>query len=213
MALTYADPSDLYAYGLQRGGVQNAGRLAASVNITSNTITLDVHGFALNDLVRFRADAGGSLPSPLVAGTDYYAIPAGESVFSVAATAGGAAIDLVTSGSRILVIAPLPIDSALKWASRLIDDMLAGHPVPLEAPIPEIVRMTCAELAAGKLQSLRGAASQSLAAMSDAAQKRLLRWASGVPVRGEGAQEPAQLSASAGVPYSDARGWNRFGGL
>jgi hypothetical protein len=213
MALTYAEPSDLYAYGLQRGGVQNAGRLVASVNTTANTLTLDVHGFALNDPIRFRADAGGTLPAPLVEGTDYFAIPVGESTFSVAAAADGSAIDISAAGSRTLVIAPLPIESALNWASRLIDDMLAGHPVPLEAPIPEIVRMTCAELAAGKLQALRGVSSVSLTAMIDGAQKRLARWALGVPVRGEGAQQPAQLSASASVPYSDARGWNRFGGL
>jgi hypothetical protein len=185
----------------------------ASASASANTIALDVHGFDEGDPVSFRAEAGGSLPAPLVEGTTYYAVPAGDNAFSVAATAGGAAIDLTTAGALYIVIAPLPIAPAIAWASRVIDDMLPAHIVPLTEPVPEIVRMTAAELAAGKLASRGGFASKSLTEIVDLARKRLERWAQGIPIRGENAPEPAGLAVSATAPYRDVRGWQRFGGL
>lgn len=214
MADSYCDDADLYAHGLPRGAAPNPGRLCRPANATANTITLDVHGFAADDEISFRAEGGGALPGGLSEGVTYYALPVSESVFAVAATAGGGAIDLSSAGSRYLVIAPLQTASAREWASRLIDDFLTGHPVPLSLPVPPIVRMTCAELAAGKLLGLSGGQSKSLAAIADDARKRIERWAkSGMPIRGENAPTPAQKAASASVPYSDPRGWNRWGGL
>lgn len=211
--MNYCDPADLYSYGLPRGALPNEGRLAASASAAADTIELDGHGFALNGPVSFRAEAGGSLPEPLDEGTTYYAIPVTPDAFSVAAAEGGAAIDLTTDGERVVVIAPLPIDAAIAWASRIIDDSLPAHLVPLEEPLPEIVRMTCAELAAGKLLTYTGREAESLTAMVDQAQKRLMRWGKGVPIRGTNAPKPANLAASATVPYKDPRGWNRYGGL
>lgn len=211
MAESYCAASDLYDFGLPRGAVANPGHLIASVSAGANTLELDQHGFSEDNPVLFRAEAGGSLPAPLVEGTTYYAIPVNESTFSVAATEGGSAIDLTTAGSRILVIAPLPVAQAIAWASRIIDDMLPAHLVPLTAPIHELVKMTCAELAAHKL--LKGAAPKSLTATVDEARKRLERWATGVPLRGENVPQAANTAVSASVPYRDARGWNRYGGL
>lgn len=216
--MAYCVESDLYDFGLPRGGIPNPARLAAEppASVSSNAIELDGHGFALNDPVSFRAEAGGSLPSPLVAGTTYYAIPAGEGYFQVAATSGGAAIDLTTTGSGVVVLTPLPIDAAIEFASALIDDMLPSHVVPLTAPYPPIVVMTCAELAAAKLAARSGSASVSLTAMADAARKRLERWAQGVPLRGTNtaAQIPTNLAqvGSLTAPPIDVRGWRRWGG-
>jgi hypothetical protein len=209
----YCDPADLYDYGVPRGALPNPGRVASSVSTSSNAFTLDVHGFAQDDPVSFRAEAGGSLPSPLEAGTTYYAIPLTDSTFSVATSEGGSAVDLTTAGSRVVVIAPLPIDKAIRWASRVIDDSLPAHVLPLTEPIHELVKMTCAELAAGKLAARSGSASKSLADIVEAAEKRLARWAKGIPLRGENAPNPANKAQSATVPYSDPRGWNRYGGL
>lgn len=211
--MDYCAAADLYSFGLPRGALPNPGRLVASVDASANTIALDVHGFSLDDLVSFRAEAGGTLPAPLVAGTSYYAVPSGDNAFAVSATSGGSAVDFTTSGSRIVVIAPLGFASAISWASRLIDDMLPAHVVPIEETIPEIVRMTCAELAAGKMLSLAGNVSKSLAEIVDQARKRLERWAKGVPLRGDNVPVAAGLSVSASVPYRDPRGWNRFGGI
>ncbi len=209
---SYADPADLFAFGLPRDAASNPGR-PAEADAVADAIELDVHCFALGDAVSFRAENGGSLPAPLVEGVSYAAIPLDEARFQVAAAAGGPALNLTTAGAYFLVIAPLPVAACLEWAARIIDDMLPGHLVPVASPVPEILRMTCAELAAGKLLALRGVSSASIASMVDDAHKRIERWARGVPIRGSGAQEPAQLAVVASVPYRDRRGWSRFGGL
>lgn len=213
MSLNYCNPADVYSFGLPRGALQNPGRLAASVDPSTDAITIDVHGFDQDDPVQFRAEIGGTLPAPLAAGVEYYATPLTDSTFSVAAAPGGATIDITTAGDQIVVIAPLPLLASIAWASRLIDDMLPAHMVPLVEPIHELVRMTCAELAAGKLLARTGSASKSMGDMVDAARKRLERWAKGVPLRGDDVPAPANLAVSAAVPRSDPRGWNRFGGL
>ncbi len=215
--MNYADPADLYAYGLPRGAAPNQGRPLAAANTSANTLTLDVHGFALNDPITFRVEGGGTIPAPLVEGTTYFAKPVSESTFQVAAAADGAAIDISAAGTpnRVLAMAALPIDACLQWASRLIDDMLPAHVVPLESPVPEIVRIACAELAAGKLLTLQGTASASSSAMVAETRKHLERWARGVPIRGDGAQQSAGAAASVSIASAaaDSRGWGRFGGL
>ncbi len=206
----YCAPADLHAHGLPRGALPNPGRNVQGAS--GNALVLGAHGFDAGDQVSFRAEAGGSLWTPLAAATTYYAIPVNEDSFSVAASAGGTALTLGGSGTRVIAIAPSPVAAAISWASRIIDDMLPAHLVPLVAPIHELVRMTCAELAAGKLAARQGSASKSLGEIVDAARKRLERWAKGIPLRGENVPERANLAASASVPYRDSRGWGRFGG-
>lgn len=211
--MAYCEFSDLFEHGVSRGALRNEGRLVDSASVSSNTFELDVHGFDSGQELTFRAEAGGSLPSPLVAGTIYYAVPVSESRFSVAATSGGAAIDLTTAGSGVVVVAELSESSAREWASRMIDDMIPAHLVPLISPYPATVVMTCAELAAGKLLSLQGQQSRSLGEIADAARKRLERWGRGVPIRGTNAPKAAALAASASAPYNDGRGWRTYGGI
>lgn len=213
--MAYCSRGDLHAFGLPRGALPNPGRLIASVNTSADSLSLDVHGFEDDDPVTFRAEAGGSLPAPLVEGTTYYVVALTDSTFSVATSAGGSVIDLTSAGSasRILVIAALPVEAAIDWASRIIDDLLPAHVVPLAEPYPEVVRMTCAELAAGKLLTFTGGTSASLTAMVDAATKRLERWAKGVPIRGDNAPKAAGLASSTALPHSDPQGWRRYGGI
>lgn len=216
MRVSYCTVADLFANGLPRGALANAGRLVAGgggASISANTIPLDQHGLSLNDQFTLRAEAGGSLPAPLVAGTTYYAIPVNDGAFSAAATANGAAIDLTTAGSRILVVVPINYAAAIAYGAALIDDMLPAHIVPLEAPYPPIVTMTNAELAIGKLMQGSGSGSKSMGEMVDAARKRMADWARGRPLRGTNVPPAANVSVSATVPYRDARGWSRFGGL
>lgn len=211
---SYCDESDLYDFGLARGALTNPGRLVNSVDTTADTLKLDSHGFSTDVRVSFRAEALGTLPSPLAKDTDYFAIPVTGSTFSVAATAGGAAITLTTAGSNIVVITDIPVAAAIEWASGILDDMLPAHVVPLTAPFPDIIIATCAELAAGKLLSRTGSASESLATVIDNAMKRVARWGRGVPLRGTNAPTSrTNKSASAVVPYKDTRGWGEFGGI
>ncbi len=214
----YCARADVYAFGVPRGAIPHEGRLALSVDTTANTFALGDHSFATGDPVHFRAEIGGSLPAPLVAGVVYYAIATTDDTFQVSAALLGAAIDLTTAGSEILVIAPLPIDQAIAYGARVIDQALVAHGVPLEAPYPELVVMTNAELAAGKLGYFSGGTSKSLADMIVVAQKRLDDWARGVPVRGANTAPEERTNLAATMPTAtaaarDCRGWSRFGAL
>lgn len=211
----YCSAADLHDHGLPPGAIPNEARLAAEVDTTADTITLNDHGLDAGDTVKFRAGAGGTLPTPLLSATRYYALPVDESIFQVAASEGGPPINLTTAGSNVLVLAPLPTLKAIEWASRIIDDLVPAHAVPFLSPVPDLVRMTCAELAAAKLANRAGAgASASLTKMRDDAEKRLQRWAQGIPVRGgqdESAREPTNVAASLALPCDNP--WRRHGGL
>ena len=209
----YCEPADLHAFGLPRGVIPSPGRLAGSVSVATNSVELDGHGYDTGDQVQFRAEAGGSLPVPIVEGTTYYAVDIDDAHFQVAPSLGGAVIDLTTAGSRVIVISRLPREAAIEWASRVVDDMIPAAVVPLSAPYPPLVRMTTAELAVWKLGVFSGNNPKSLTEMIDFAQKRLARWAKGVPVRGVNAPAPANLSASAAAFVTDSRGWSRYGGI
>lgn len=205
--VAYCNSSDLYSYGLPRGGLSNPARLVDSVTTASNILTLDQHGFSTDDPVRFRVESGGAMPDPLAEGTEYFAVYVNDNDFSVAATSGGSAIALTTTGEDVLVVAEIPFAETIAWASEMINDMLPAHIVPIEAPYPEIVVMTCAELAAGKLMARQGNSPSDLSRTVADAQKRLERWGKGVPIRGENAPTRHNLSVSAGRAYNDSTGW------
>lgn len=215
MAQDLCDPADLFAHGLPRGGVPNHGRQVSAVDTTANTLTIDLHGLSLDDEVEFRAEGGGTLPTGISAATIYYAIPVTYNTFSVSATLGGSAVNISASGTpgRILCIPKVNIPAIISGTSRLVEDMLPAHIVPIVGDVPPIVRQTTAELAAQKVLALTGGATASLMTIFDLATKRLERWARGVPVRGDGGQQQASGATSASLPYEDARGWTRHGGL
>lgn len=173
----------------------------------SEVLTLDQHGFALDTALVFRAEGGGSLPGPLVAGTVYYAIPVTENTFQVSATPGGAAINLSTAGSRIIVTAARPLDPYIEAGAAEIDESLPAHAVPLEAPYPASVVNANAWLA---IENALAGAGQDVGAykiMIDNARERLRTWVKGIPIRG--AVEPPRtgLAVTATSSGSDPRGW------
>lgn len=211
--MPYCTASDLYAFGVPRGTTPNPGRVLQSA--ASNVFTLDVHGFGEGDAVLFQPAGGGDLPAGLAAGTTYYASPLTEHTFRVRSSAGGSLVTFTDAEDPIMVLSPLPIAESIAWADRMIDDWIPAHAVPIDSAVPEIVRMTSAELAAGKLLAVMGAASQSLSDTADRAQKRLERWGKGVPLPGPSESNPARtnLAAVATAQAADTRGWRRFGGL
>ncbi len=212
----YCDKRDLYDFGLPRGGIANPARVLhpqGTADPTADTLTLNQHGFETGDLVRFRAEGGGSMAAPLVAYTPYYAIEVDQDRFQVSATIGGPAIDLTTAGSRMVVWFELPVDASITYASRQLDEMLPAHVVPLELPVPPIVKMTAAELAVAKLASRGGFQSKSLGDVLVEAQKRMTRWAAGVPLRGENAPTTHTNNAAVAAAALDPTGWKCFGGI
>lgn len=213
--MDYCSAADLYDFGLPRGSVPNAARLAAEVSATADTITLGSHGYDAGYQVTFRPAAGGTLPAPLVQGVTYYALPVDDDSFQVAASEGGPAIDLTTAGKSVLVGHKLPLPQAIAWASRVVDDYVPAHAVPFLDPVPATVRHITAELAAAKL-ALRGGSggdSPSLGKTLEFAQKRLDRWAAGVPVRDSSTAERTNTAVSVSLPTCDPTGWRRVGGI
>ena len=204
----YATARDLYTYGLRRGILSNEGRSVASSLASTNVLTLDQHLFETNDAVTLRAIEGGTLSSPLVAGTVYFVIRLTDSTFSLAASVDGAAIDLTTNGDEMIVSAELPVDDLLEAYSRFVDDFVP-HAVPLVSPYPvTVVRVVC-ELTAAKLLSLSGQSSVSMTEAEVAAKAQLERWAKGLPVRDVAATMSTNLAvtASPSSTAGDPRGW------
>lgn len=208
----YCTESDLYSF-VPRGALTNPGRLVAQVSTALETFTLDVHGFQTNDTLTLRVADFGVIPTPLVEGTTYFVIRVTENTFQLAATSSGAAIDITAAGKSILVITDLPFDESIVWASSIIENMLTAHIVPLEAPFPQIIIETCAELAAGRLLARAGSASVSLSDVLDNTQKRLAKWEKGIPLRGDNVPAAANTAVVATAPYADTRGWSKSGGL
>lgn len=204
-------PADVHSFGLPHGAAPNRARPVV-VDAVADVFTLDGHGQALGDPIKIRADAGGEAPQPLVQGLTYYCVPVDESVFQLSATPGGAAIDLLTPGKRVLVICRSPVAAAITFVSRMLEDGMPGHVVPFTDPVPDIVRMTCAELAGARVMAMSGTQSVAFGTLLDAAKKRLEKWAIGVPVRDVNATPAGNLAASASLPRLDPRGWGRYGG-
>jgi hypothetical protein len=208
----YATEADLYRFGLPRGALANPGRLVGLVSASTDAFELDGHGFATDDEVRFRAESGGAMPSPLVVGTTYYAIPVDDTHFQVSATAGGAAINLTSGGESVVVSTSLPVDDVIERYSRFVDDHMPAHLVPFEAPIPIRVVAIVAELSAQRLLWISGQRSIAMDAIEAAAHKELARWAAGIPLRDTDATARANLATARAVSRTAGRGWDTSDG-
>ncbi len=206
MADAYATRADVFKYGLPRGAMGNQSRLVESASTSDDSFELEGHGFETDDRLAFRAVEGGSLPSPLAAGTTYYAIRVSDSLFKVAASAGGAAVNLTTAGSQFVVTADLPFDEILEFYSRWVDGVIP-HLAPLESPYPKIVTGIVAMLAAKRLQEISGVLSESMGAVETGAKAQLERWAKGAVIRDGKATASSNLAISRPVRATDGRGW------
>lgn len=203
---TYATRKDLFQLALPRGTIGPQGRLCASVLASTDTLELDEHGFETDDAVTVRATEGGTLAAPLVAGTTYYVIRVNDSMFKLAATAGGAAIGLTTDGVSMVVTAQVAIDRILARYSRMVDGFVP-HLSPFSAPYPDEVIAAVCELAAARIQLLGGVTSVSMRDVELAAKAQLERWSKGVPVYDPAATASANLSVTATGTATDSRGW------
>ncbi len=188
--------------------------LAASSLAGSDAITLDGHGFETGDPVTVRADESGSLPSPLVEGTTYYAIRVDNASFKLATTASGSAIDLTTSGVSVVVMRAPDFDYWIGVYSRWADTSLPGHAVPMgrDAAVPEVVECIVADLVAKRMFNVGGQASETLKDMEIAAVAQLARFATGLVIRTTGATASTNLAVmSTLASVADPRGWAPLG--
>jgi hypothetical protein len=202
----YCTPANVYEW-LPRGSVSAQPLLVASVDVSANTFTINGHGLADDDALTFRAEAGGSLPSPLVAGTTYYANVSSDSVFSVSASCGGADVNLTTAGENVVAVVALPWSRWIESASAEVEQLLPAHCVPLDAPYPEPVISYTAGLVAGKALSFCGVSSASIEAGLERVRRELDTWRKNVPLRGAIVPPSANQAVRATTTNTDPRGW------
>ncbi len=193
---------------LPLGSIVSPAGIVASVNATSNAITFDGHGLETDDAVTVRAIEDGTLPSPLVAGTTYYAIRLSNATFSLSATVSGSAINITTSGDEMSISREPNYDETIEFYSRWADGFLPAHLVPLTSTIHPLVRGVVADLAAKKILNVNGQDSSVINSAELAAKAMLERYAAGIPLRG------ADVSASSNLAIrntlgtaADPRGW------
>ncbi len=208
----YCVIADTYAYGVPRGGLPNPARPIADVSTTANTLTCSGHALDDDDELRFRVESGGSMPSPLAAGTTYYAIPIDADRFSVASAAGGAAIDITTAGANFSVITALPWAKWIAWASDMVDQFTPAH-VSIEldgnGAYPPIVVACAADLVASRALSYTGTATVDMQARLKAANDALARRAKGVPIKGQPRAQRGNTAVRCSSTAADVRGWER----
>ena len=210
MAHEYCTRAALYAFGAPRGVLNAPARLVATSTASTDVVELDDHGFVTDDPILFRAADGGTLSAPLVAGTTYYAIRLNDSTFKVAATSGGAAINLTTNGVTMIVSIALPFDRVIEFYSRWADSFFPAHAVPFTAgAVPVIVEGLVAQLAAKRLAALAGHTSEAIDAAEVAAMAQLERFAKGLPVRDANATARTNTAAVSSYVTTgvDPRGW------
>lgn len=78
-----------------------------TVDASADTLTALNHPYAAGDPVRLSV-SGGTLPTGLASGTDYYLRDVSGDTFKLAATSGGAAIDITTAGTGTMFLGEIP---------------------------------------------------------------------------------------------------------
>jgi hypothetical protein len=194
---------------LPPGAITSPTGILASCLASSDVLTYDGHGLETNDEVTVRAASAGTLSAPLAAGTVYYAIRLTNSTFKLAASAGGAALNITSDGVEMIVTREPKFDDVIEFVSRWADTFLPAHVVPLTAPIHPLVRGVVADVSAKRILNANGADSAVVNAAELAGKAILERFAAGMPLRGGTAQVPSNLAITATSVSSgaDPRGW------
>lgn len=194
---------------LPPGTVVSPAGILASCLASTDVLTYDGHGLETDDEVTVRAASAGTLSAPLVAGTVYYAIRLSNAAFKLAASAGGAALNITSDGVEMFVTREPKFDDVIEFVSRWADTFLPAHVVPLTAPIHPLVRGVVADVSAKRILNANGQDSAAVTAAELAGKAILERFAAGMPLRGGTAQTPSNLAitATSVSSGSDPRGW------
>lgn len=194
---------------LPPGAVVSPTGILASCLASSDVLTYDGHGLETDTQVTVRAASAGTLSAPLAEGTTYYAIRLTNATFKLAATAGGAAINITSNGVEMFVTREPKFDDVIEFCSRLADTSLPAHLVPLTAPIHPLVRGCVADMVAKRILNGNGQNSEAVKAVDLESKAILERFAAGMPLRGGTAQTPTNLAitATSVSSGSDPRGW------
>ena len=204
----YCSRADVNAR-LPPGAIVSPSGILASCLAASNVLTYDGHGLETDRDVTVRAGDGGTLSAPLAEGTTYYAIRLTNAAFKLAATAGGAAIDITSNGVSMIVTREPLYDDVIEFVSRWADGFFPGHGVPFAAPIHPLVRGVVADVSAKRILNANGADSAVVSAAEIAGKAILERHAGGVPLRASAVLTSTNKAVrdTAGTSTGDARGW------
>lgn len=188
--------AQFFALGLPAESCTAPARALANIFATENAFELAGHGLADGDFVRFMATGDtattpAALPAPLSGALLYQAVPLGGDLFQVRPQAGGAVVDLTTTGAGVISVVPdyMPkLDAILYSMARWCDDHAIPYSPPFDENAPPDSLLKCAcELAALKFAMVVRAASPSYSlddvkAAADAAQVFLDKLRSGKPL-------------------------------
>lgn len=201
---SYCTVSDVAAW-IPLDAVQAPARLV-TVNATTDILSLSGHGLSDDDEVTVRADAGGTVPGGLAAGTTYYAIVLTDSTLQLAATAGGAAINISSAGSNVLLVTELPWAAWIEEESNKLECTLPAHAVPLTT-VPAVVRSFAAGMVAVRALTRCGVPSDALHKQIDVVRDELKEWRRGIPLRGSVVPSSTNIAVRATATNTDPRGW------
>jgi hypothetical protein len=196
---------------LPPGSIRPVGRLVDSVSVAANTLTLADHGLADDDPVTLRADAGGAMPGGLSAGTTYYAIVVDDATFGLSAAVGGAAINITTTGTNVILVRPVPMAKWIEDASAIVEQTVLAHVHPITGTVPVVIADYAASLAAQRALIWVGGATVDIERMILQTQKLAEQWAKGRPVLGAATLTSANRTTSVSIATADPRGWVRGG--
>lgn len=172
-------------------------------------LTLDGHGLETDDEVTVRAAEGGTLASPFSEGTVYYAIRLTNATFKLAATVGGAAINVTSDGVEMIVSKEPSYDDIIEFVSRWADGFLPAHLVPLgvSEDVHPLVKGVVADVAAKRILNINGQASAAVDEAEKSGRAILERYAAGLPLRGASVPARTNLAISSKQTGADDRGW------
>jgi hypothetical protein len=188
----YCTRTDVYHW-IPSGSVSNPGRHVSSVSTATSVITVDGHGYSDGIAVTLRAEVGGMLPAPLVAGATYYVRDATEATFRLCASPDSSSIAITTAGKNVVVVAEIPWNDWIAAASEQVECLIPAHATPLSPPYPRVVANYVALIVAGRALSYSGKGSELLTDERDRAERELEIWRkNGIPIRA--------------IPGEDARG-------
>lgn len=196
---------------LPPGALTAIAGLTGSSLAATNEITYEGHGLETNDPVTVRTLANGVLPAPLVAGVTYFVIRLTSAAFQLAATSGGAAIDLTTDSFTLVVARDPDFDMWIEFYSRWADTSLPAHLVPLgrTEPVHPLVRGLVADMVAERMFNISGQPStEAMKSLEIATAAQLARFAIGLPLRGAAATISTNLAVTVAAGTLDPRGWS-----
>lgn len=171
--------------------------MLASCLASTDVLTYDGHALETDDEVTVRAASAGTLSAPLVAGTVYYAIRLTNATFKLAASAGGAALNITSDGVEMVVTREPKFNDVIEFVSRWADTFFPAHAVPLVAPIHPLVRGVVADVSAKRVLNANGQHSAAVKEAELDGKAILERHAAGMPLRGGTAQTPTNLAITA----------------